>query len=87
MEEMSFVNITNMRREIFPEKQKIRMISHPESVRETGLEPASSYEHMNLNHARLPIPPFPHGTEAIIQRAEGFVKGGDSVSFTFFLFF
>ncbi len=28
-------------------------------VRETGLEPASSYEHMNLNHARLPIPPFP----------------------------
>ena len=28
-------------------------------MRETGLEPASSYEHMNLNHARLPIPPFP----------------------------
>ncbi len=34
----------------------------PFMVRETGLEPASSYEHMNLNHARLPIPPFPHGT-------------------------
>ena len=29
------------------------------SVRETGLEPASTYVHMNLNHARLPIPPFP----------------------------
>ena len=29
-------------------------------VRETGLEPASTYVHMNLNHARLPIPPFPH---------------------------
>ena len=24
-------------------------------VRETGLEPASTYVHMNLNHARLPI--------------------------------
>ena len=35
------------------------MQSHPALVRETGLEPASSYEHMNLNHARLPIPPFP----------------------------
>ena len=29
-------------------------------MRETGLEPASTYVHMNLNHARLPIPPFPH---------------------------
>ena len=29
------------------------------SVRETGLEPASTCVHMNLNHARLPIPPFP----------------------------
>ena len=28
-------------------------------VRETGLEPACPNEHMNLNHARLPIPPFP----------------------------
>ena len=28
-------------------------------VRETGLEPACPLEHMNLNHARLPIPPFP----------------------------
>ena len=28
-------------------------------MRETGLEPASTYVHMNLNHARLPIPPFP----------------------------
>ena len=27
-------------------------------VRETGLEPASTYVHMNLNHARLPISPF-----------------------------
>ena len=33
--------------------------SEPFLVRETGLEPASSFEHMNLNHARLPIPPFP----------------------------
>ena len=24
-------------------------------VRETGLEPASTYVHMNLNHARLPM--------------------------------
>ncbi len=31
-------------------------------VRETGLEPASTYVHMNLNHARLPIPPFPQNT-------------------------
>ena len=30
-------------------------------MRETGLEPASTYVHMNLNHARLPIPPFPQG--------------------------
>ena len=30
-------------------------------VRETGLEPASTYVHMILNHARLPIPPFPQG--------------------------
>ncbi len=29
-------------------------------VRETGLEPACSCEHMDLNHARLPIPPFSH---------------------------
>ena len=29
-------------------------------VRETGLEPAITYVNMNLNHARLPIPPFPH---------------------------
>ena len=43
-------------------------------VRETGLEPASSYEHMNLNHARLPIPPFPHGTESIIPLQGVFVK-------------
>ena len=35
------------------------LISQGVRVRETGLEPASSYEHMNLNHARLPIPPFP----------------------------
>ena len=48
-------------------------------MRETGLEPASSYEHMNLNHARLPIPPFPHGTGDIIQRAGGFVKGSSSL--------
>ncbi len=34
-------------------------------VRETGLEPASSCEHMNLNHARLPIPPFPHITDGL----------------------
>ena len=29
-------------------------------VRETGLEPAITFVNMNLNHARLPIPPFPH---------------------------
>ena len=35
-------------------------------VRETGLEPASSYEHMNLNLARLPIPPFPQRKEKMV---------------------
>ena len=47
-------------------------------VRETGLEPASTYVHMNLNHARLPIPPFPHGqfviARYIIAQEEGNVK-------------
>ena len=37
-------------------------------VRETGLEPASTYVHMNLNHARLPIPPFPR----ILVDGDGF---------------
>ena len=32
-------------------------------MRETGLEPASTYVHMNLNHARLPIPPFPQNVD------------------------
>ena len=27
-------------------------------VGEAGLEPAHPYGHMNLNHARLPIPPL-----------------------------
>ena len=40
-------------------KQKTGCFRIRRFVRETGLEPASSYEHMNLNHARLPIPPFP----------------------------
>ena len=31
----------------------------PNNVRETGLEPAIGNPNMNLNHARLPIPPFP----------------------------
>ena len=40
-------------------------------VRETGLEPASSFEHMNLNHARLPIPPFPQvGGQGWIRTTE-----------------
>ena len=40
-------------------------------VRETGLEPASTYVHMNLNHARLPIPPFPHfGGQGWIRTTE-----------------
>ena len=34
---------------------------------------------MNLNHARLPIPPFPHGTENIIQRNGRVVKGKKEV--------
>ena len=29
-------------------------------VRETGLEPARSRPHTDLNRTRLPIPPFPH---------------------------
>ena len=41
------------------EQQKTGCFRIRRFVRETGLEPASSYEHMNLNHARLPIPPFP----------------------------
>ena len=41
------------------------------SVRETGLEPASTYVHMNLNHARLPIPPFPQiGGQGWIRTTE-----------------
>nr|MBR4279723.1 hypothetical protein [Clostridia bacterium] len=30
---------------------------------------------MNLNHARLPIPPFPHGTGYILHLFFIFVKG------------
>ena len=40
-------------------KQKTECFSAFGLVRETGLEPACPLEHMNLNHARLPIPPFP----------------------------
>ena len=29
-----------------------------------GLEPGRSYEHMILNHARLPIPALPHAAES-----------------------
>ena len=29
-------------------------------VRITGVEPARTCVHMDLNHARLPIPPYPH---------------------------
>ena len=29
-------------------------------VRKKGLEPSRTIVHMNLNHARLPVPPFPH---------------------------
>ena len=45
-------------------------------VRETGLEPASTYVHMNLIHARLTIPPFPHGrlAKSIIAQSRGTVK-------------
>ena len=40
-------------------------------VRETGLEPASTFVHMNLNHARLPIPPFPQvGGQGWIRTTE-----------------
>ena len=35
--------------------QKIRRIM----VRITGVEPARTFVHMDLNHARLPIPPYP----------------------------
>ena len=43
------------------QKKKTPVKSGVSVVRETGLEPASTYVHMNLNHARLPIPPFPQG--------------------------
>ena len=49
--------------------------SEPFVVRETGLEPASSYEHMNLNHARLPIPPFPRN---VLRCAKDWWAGVDS---------
>ena len=40
-------------------------------VRETGLEPACTIVHMNLNHARLPIPPFPQiGGQGWIRTTE-----------------
>ena len=40
-------------------------------VRETGLEPASTFVHMNLNHARLPIPPVPQvGGQGWIRTTE-----------------
>ena len=39
--------------------KKESLVCKDSLVRETGLEPASTYVHMNLNHARLPIPPFP----------------------------
>ena len=29
-------------------------------VRVTGIEPALPFENMNLNHTRLPVPPYPH---------------------------
>jgi hypothetical protein len=38
-----------------------RYISYPDSVvRMRGLEPPLPCENMDLNHARLPIPPHPH---------------------------
>ena len=46
-------------------QKRFRISPKPLLVRETGLEPASSFEHMNLNHARLPIPPFPQSTKHI----------------------
>ena len=36
-------------------------------VRITGLEPACPCEHMDLNHTRLPIPPYPHRLNIIPQ--------------------
>ena len=45
---------------MFIGKEKaLKLLCFKALVRETGLEPASTYVHMNLNHARLPIPPFP----------------------------
>ena len=49
-------------------------------VRVRGLEPPPNCSDMNLNHTRLPVPPYPHilflslGTNCIIQQAEGFVN-------------
>lgn len=39
--------------------QKSRVVITLCLVRITGLEPARSCPHMDLNHARLPIPPYP----------------------------
>ena len=41
------------------ERQEIHLYLLPFVVRITGLEPARSCPHMDLNHTRLPIPPYP----------------------------
>ena len=51
------------------------VVGHTSSVlvRITGLEPACPCEHMDLNHTRLPIPPYPHYLN-IISHYLDFVK-------------
>ena len=39
-------------------------------MREKGLEPSRTFVHMNLNHARLPIPAFPQLTKHILSFLE-----------------
>jgi hypothetical protein len=42
---------------------RIAQSDFTELVRMRGLEPPRHYWHMNLNHARLPIPPHPQWVE------------------------
>ncbi len=41
--------------------ENLNQLSTLNMVRVTGLEPAHSCEHKNLNLTRLPIPPYPLG--------------------------
>ena len=45
-------------------------------MREKGLEPSRTFVHMNLNHARLPIPAFPQLTNHILSWISQNVNAG-----------